>query len=132
MKVKIWLADKIPFVDEALSSRSASEEDRLGDVLKVVGIVVVGAAAVAGLGIFLARDQMQRHRRDLFSPHPLRRLAALGYLRSRPQVDNVMLLRDFLAWEERPLLRKRAAAILEEMESELAARNGEDESLKGA
>ena len=27
-------------------------------------------------------------------------------------VDNVLLLRDYLAWEERPMLRKRATAIL--------------------
>lgn len=96
------------------------EDDRLTDALKVTGIAVLGAVAVAALGIFVARDQMMRHRRELFSPHPLRRLAALGYLRQHPEVDNVMLLRDFLAWEDRPLLRKRAATILEEMEEDLA------------
>lgn len=96
------------------------DDERLNDLLKVAGIVALGALAVAALGVFVARDQMVRHRRDLFSPHPLRRLAALAYLRQRPEVDNVMLLRDFLAWEERPLLRKRAAAILEEMEEDLA------------
>jgi hypothetical protein len=62
---------------------------------------------------------MVRHRRGLFSPHPLRRLAALGYLRSYPNVDNVLLLRDYLAWEQRPMLRKRASAVLEDMESQL-------------
>ena len=96
------------------------EEDRWTDALKIAGIAVVSAVAVAAAGVFVARDQMVRHRRELFSPHPLRRLAALGYLRQHPEVDNVMLLRDFLAWEERPLLRKRAAAILEEMEEDLA------------
>ena len=55
---------------------------------------------------------MRRHRRELFSPHPLRRLAALGYLKSHPSVDDLPLLRDYLTWEERPLLRKRASAIL--------------------
>lgn len=97
-----------------------TDDDRLTDALRVAGLALLGAAAVTVLGVFLARDQMVRHRRDLFSAHPLRRLAALAYLRSRPEVDNVMLLRDFLAWEERPLLRKRAAGILEEMERELA------------
>ncbi|MFQ5680115.1 MAG: hypothetical protein ACE5HP_11735 [Gemmatimonadota bacterium] len=97
-----------------------SEGDDAGRALRIIGLVALGAAAVAALGVVVARDQMVRHRRDLFSPHPMRRLAALGYLRSRPQVDNVTLLRDFLAWEERPLLRKRAAAILEEMEDALA------------
>lgn len=105
------------------------DEDRLTDALKVAGIALLGAVAVAAVGVFVARDQMVRHRRELFSPHPLRRLAALGYLRQHPEVYNVMLLRDFLAWEDRPLLRKRAAAILEEMEEELAliAESAEEE-----
>lgn len=112
------------------------DDDRLTDALKLAGIAVLGAAAVTALGVFVARDQMVRHRRDLFSPHPLRRLAALGYLRQHAEVDNVMLLRDFLAWEERPLLRKRAAAILEEMEEDLALaaepRRGGGEEAGGA
>jgi hypothetical protein len=97
------------------------EEEGLSTALKVAGVAVVGALAATVFGVFLARDQMVRHQRDLFSPHPLRRLAALGYLRSHPNVDNVMLLRDFLAWEERPLLRKRAAGILDYMERDLSA-----------
>jgi hypothetical protein len=87
--------------------------------LKVTGFVLLGAATAALIGVLLARDQMVRHRRGLFSPHPLRRLAALGYLRSYPNVDNVLLLRDYLAWEQRPMLRKRASAVLEDMESQL-------------
>ena len=87
--------------------------------LKITGIVLLGAAAATLVGVVLARDQMVRHRRGWFSPHPLRRLAALGYLRSYPNVDNVLLLRDYLAWEQRALLRKRAAAVLESMEREL-------------
>lgn len=97
------------------------EEEGLSTTLKIAGVAVVGALAATVFGVFLARDQMVRHQRDLFSPHPLRRLAALGYLRSHPNVDNVMLLRDFLAWEERPLLRKRAASILDYMEQHLTA-----------
>lgn len=82
---------------------------------------IAGLVAVGGLGLLLARDQMSRHQADLFSAHPLRRLAALGYMRSRPGVDNVLLLRDYLSWEERPMLRRRAASILAHMEKELAA-----------
>lgn len=87
--------------------------------VKVTGFVLLGAATAALVGVVLARDQMVRHRRGLFSPHPLRRLAALGYLRSYPNVDNVLLLRDYLAWEQRPMLRKKASAVLEDMEREL-------------
>lgn len=117
MMVKVRLAEKLPFVEE--------RDERFPLPLRIAAYALAGAAALGAIGFFLARDQMVRHRRDLFSPHPLRRLAALGYLRSRPQVDNVMLLRDFLAWEERPLLRKRAAAILEDMEESLAEAEAE-------
>ncbi|MFQ5746281.1 MAG: hypothetical protein ACE5HF_03555 [Gemmatimonadota bacterium] len=88
-------------------------------VLRIAGLALLGVGVVAGLGLLLARDQMTRHQNELFSPHPLRRLAALGYLRSRPGIDNVLLLRDYLAWEARPLLRKKAAGILVNMESYL-------------
>ena len=104
----------------------SDEDDRARTILKLAGVAALGAIVVAAAGVFVARDQMVRHRRDLFSPHPLRRLAALGYVRTHPHIDSVMLLKDFLAWEERPLLRKRAAGILESMEETLAA--GESEA----
>lgn len=82
--------------------------------------VVVGVGAAAAVAALLLRDQIARHRRDLFSPHPLRRLAALGFISgAEPSVESVHLLRDFLAWEPRPLLRKRAALILQRMEARL-------------
>jgi hypothetical protein len=92
-------------------------------VLRTTGFTLLAVAAAAALGAVLVRDQISRHRRDLFSPHPLRRLAALGYLGSRPaSVDLVLLLRDFIAWETRPLIRRRAAALLLRMEEGLARR----------
>ena len=90
-------------------------------VVKVAVLSVLGLAAIGGIGVLLARDQMARHQSELFSPHPLRRLAALGYLKAHPDVDNVLLLRDYVAWEERPALQKRATAILSAMEEHLAA-----------
>lgn len=92
-------------------------------VLRTVGITLLVVAATAALGVFLVKDQIERHRRDLFSPHPLRRLAALGYLGSAPaSVDLVLLLRDYVAWENRPMLKKRATAVISRMEEALAAR----------
>ncbi|HEV2148948.1 MAG TPA: hypothetical protein VGR37_16200 [Longimicrobiaceae bacterium] len=92
-------------------------------ILRTTGFTLLTVAAAAALGALLVRDQISRHQRDLFSPHPLRRLAALGYLGGRPaSVDTVLLLRDFMAWEARPLLRRRAAALLARMEDSLAAR----------
>ena len=88
--------------------------------LRTAGVILLAVGAVAALGALVVRDQMSRHRRDLFSPHPLRRLAALGYLAGHEAtVDAVRLLRDFIAWEPRPLIRRRAVQILERMEQRL-------------
>lgn len=93
-------------------------------VLRTTGFTVLAVAAAATLGALLVRDQISRHQRDLFSPHPLRRLAALGYVGGRTaSVDLVLLLRDFIAWEARPLIRKRAVAVLERMQETLDARD---------
>ena len=97
----------------------------VGRIVKIGLGALLGAAVLGVVGVYLARDQMARHQRELFSPQPLRRLAALGYLKGQPAVDNVLLLRDYLAWEERPLLRKRAAGILATMERQLTAECGE-------
>lgn len=85
---------------------------------------LVGVGALTVGATFLLRDQTERHRRDLFHPHPLRRLAALSYVRVHPGVENALLLRDYLAWEPRPLLRRRAALILERMERQIAEGGG--------
>ena len=77
---------------------------------------VVGAAA----GWVLAQRRLTFHRRDLFSPRPMRRLAALGYLAGQGGVETARLLRDYLAWEGQPRLRRRAEAILKRLESNLA------------
>ena len=86
-----------------------------------IALIAVGAAIAAGtLVTLVVRDQMSRARRDLFSPHALRRLAALSHLgRAEASVDLINLLRDFISWEPRPLLRKRARAVLERMQAEV-------------
>jgi hypothetical protein len=92
-------------------------------IVRTTAFAVLALAAVAAVGVLLVRDQISRSRRDLFSPHPLRRLAALEYLGGVPaSVDTVLLLRDFLQWEQRPLLRKRAQAVLLRLEEALEAR----------
>jgi hypothetical protein len=58
-------------------------------------------------------------KRDLFHRRAANRLAALGYVGARPSVENARLLRDFTAWETRPALRRRAAALLRRMETHL-------------
>jgi hypothetical protein len=80
------------------------------------GGLVAGALA----GWLLAQRRLSTHQRDLFSPRPLRRLGALGYLAGQTGVDTVRVLRDYLAWERQPVLRRRAQAILRGLEATLA------------
>jgi hypothetical protein len=87
--------------------------------IKTAGIAMVAVAAVGAVAALVVRDQLDRHRRDLFSPRPLRRLACLGHMaRAEATVDNITLLRDFVAWEPRKLLRNRARSILRRMEGQ--------------
>lgn len=92
--------------------------------LRVLFWTLIGVGTVAAGATLLLRDQTERHRRDLFHAHPLRRLAALNYVRSHPRVENALLLRDYLMWEPRPLLRRRAAMILERMQRQIAEGGG--------
>ena len=71
------------------------------------------------VGALIAQRSMGRWRSSLFSPRPLRRLAALGYLSGHPGPEAVRVLRDYLAWEDHPALRRRAEAIMRRMESKL-------------
>lgn len=91
-------------------------------IVRIIGIGLLAALAASVLGVLFVRDQMSRHRRDLFSSRPLRRLAALGYIAgSTPSVDAVRLLRDFIAWEEQPLIRRQAVQVLNKMERSMEA-----------
>ena len=103
-----------------ISVEKNSEQGRKG--VKTLGITLLAAAAAGAIAVLIVRDQMARHRRNLFSPNVLRRLAALAYMAKRPAtVDSIMLLRDFITWERRPLLRGRARSILVRMEEEARA-----------
>jgi hypothetical protein len=79
----------------------------------------VAAAALVGfvVGNALAQRSMGRSRAALFSARPLRRLAALGYLSGHPSVASVRVLKDYLAWEEHPALRRRAETLVRRMEA---------------
>lgn len=89
-----------------------------------ITLVTVAAAGVAGaVAALIVRDQISRHRRNLFSQSAVRRLAALQYMsREETTVDNITLLRDFIAWEPRKMLRNRARAIVRRMEEEARSR----------
>lgn len=98
-------------------------------ILRVTGISLIVAAVASVVGVLFVRDQMSRHRRDLFNSRPLRRLAALGYIASAPpSIDTIRLLRDYIAWEPQPLIRRQAIQVLAKIERSLrtgASRLGE-------
>ena len=79
----------------------------------------IGLGVGTAVGMVLAQQSIDRHRRDLFSDRPLRRLSALGYLNSSPSIDAVHLLHDYLTWETHPVLRRRAKAVVRRMEAKL-------------
>ena len=62
---------------------------------------------------------MQRCRRDLFSPRPLRRLAALGYLAGQHGADTLRLLTEYIRWETQPALRRRAERLVSRLHAAL-------------
>lgn len=108
-------------------------DDKTSKALRTTGIAVLAAAAAGALAALFVRDQMKRHRRDLFSPLTLRRLAALGHMaREEPSVNDINLLRDYIAWEPRRLLRKRARAIVDRMEKEARSVAGELQEAEGS
>jgi hypothetical protein len=98
---------------------------RRSSILRTTGIVLLSVGAAAAVGVLVARDQMSRHQRDLFSSRALKRFAALGYVAGTPaSVELVQLLRDFCAWEPNAILRKRAHQILARMERQLERQAG--------
>lgn len=82
-------------------------------------LAALGFVGGAARGMVVWGTQVQRSRRELFSPSPLRRLAALGYLAGQPGVDTARLLGDYLNWETRPVLRRRGQELLRRMEAHL-------------
>jgi hypothetical protein len=83
-------------------------------------LAALGFLGGAACGALAWSHLQKQYRRDLFSKHPLRRFAALSYLRTRPSVGTVRLLREYIAWEQKPLLRQRGVSLMRRVESQLA------------
>lgn len=83
------------------------------------GFVAVGFISGVAAGSIVWTRMQRQYRRHLFSKSPLRRVAALGYLRARPTVNTAQLLREYIAWEPRSILRYRGARLLKRVESTL-------------
>jgi hypothetical protein len=98
----------------------ASDIERAGADGVSSGVMgLLGAVGGFALGLALWSRQMRQFRRGLFSPNPVHRYAALGYLGARPSAETARLLQDYVRWETRPLLRKRASLALRRMEQSL-------------
>jgi len=76
--------------------------------------------AGAACGVMAWSRLQRQYRRDLFSRFPLRRLAALSYLRGRPTVNTARLLREYVAWERSPILRRRGVNLMRRLEKKLS------------
>jgi gas vesicle protein len=88
-------------------------------VLRITGITALAAAVAGTVAALLVRDQISRQRRNLFNPHSLRRMAALQHIaRQEASIDDINLLRDYISWEPRRMLRNRARAIVARMEDQ--------------
>ena len=84
-----------------------------------VSYVAVGFIGGIAAGTVLWSRMQRQYRRNLFSKSPIRRVAALGYLRARPTVNTAQLLREYVAWEPRTILRQRGVRLLKRLESTL-------------
>jgi hypothetical protein len=81
--------------------------------------VAVGFVGGLAAGTLLWSRLQRQYRRSLFSRSPLMRVAALGYLRAKPTVNTAQILREYIAWEPRPILRQRGAKMLRHLEASL-------------
>jgi len=104
----------------SLSRRPWQRGESCSWLMKTSTALILGTAVGMVGGAVLAQQSMGKHGRDLFSGRPLRRLAALGHLSGHPSVDTVRLLNDYIAWEDKPMLKRRARSIARRMEGELA------------
>lgn len=84
-----------------------------------VSFVAVGFLGGVAAGSLMWSRMQRQYRRNLFSNSPLRRVAALGYLRARPSVNTAQLLREYVAWEPRAILRQRGVRMLKRLEATL-------------
>lgn len=99
-------------------------DDGTRRILRITGITALAAGVAGAVAVLLVRDQISRQRRNLFNPLSLKRMAALEHMaRQRPSVDHITLLRDYINWEPRKLLRNRARSIVERMEQEAVERD---------
>ncbi len=80
----------------------------------------VGFAGAFAAGLHWWMQEQEQHQRSLYSPRPMRRLAALGWLSGRPSAETIVTLREYVSWESNPVLRRRARRLIARFENALA------------
>lgn len=71
-------------------------------------------------GVLLWSREQHVRKRDLFSTRPMRRFAALSYLRGQRTPETASLLKEYIRWEQRNDLKRRARRLLDRVERQLA------------
>lgn len=88
-------------------------------IRKTSRYAALGFLSGAACGALVWTKLQRQYRRDLFNKNVVRRVAAFGYLRARPTVGSVQLLREYIGWERNPLLRHRGSKLLKKIEANL-------------
>ena len=77
--------------------------------------VLAGFASGVVVGAMAWRRQQNVAHDQLFAASVVQRVAAIGFLARTPSVENARLLRDYIRWERRPTLRRRAERALDRL-----------------
>lgn len=80
-----------------------------------VPFVLAGFAGGIVLGAMAWRRQQNVAHDQLFATSVVQRAAAIGWIARTPSVENARLLRDYIRWERRPTLRRRAERALKQL-----------------
>jgi len=78
-------------------------------------LALAGFAGGVVIGALAWRRQQATAHDQLFAASVVQRAAALGWLARSPSVKNARLLRDYIRWERRPTLRRRAERALDSL-----------------
>ena len=77
--------------------------------------MLAGFAGGVVIGAMAWRRQQNVAHDQLFAASAVQRAAAIGWLAHTPSVENARLLRDYIRWERRPTLRRRAERALDRL-----------------
>ena len=83
-------------------------------------LVALGFLGGFTAGLLVWSREQHARKRDLFSTRPMRRFAALSYLRGQRTPETARLLEDYIRWEQRDDLKRRARRLLDRVERQLA------------